>query len=147
MSRYISSSRQVDTTTAQRMLTVSNDGYIRFFLPEIRSVSLTHLISGMDQDAPLEMSDGARPTSITGYTEWISLHASNVGITIGWDWQMSASSGLTELRRVSRPRSNIMLQSCDGKDVGYEQTMELLAAYIDNFKWQAIVLSHIVASY
>ncbi|MFC3110465.1 DUF4902 domain-containing protein [Undibacterium arcticum] len=128
-------------------MAVSSDGYIRFFFPEIQNISIGHLISGIDQDAPLEISDGAHPTSITGYTEWVNQDVSNAGITIGWDWQMSAIGGLTELSRISGPRSNVMLQSSNGKDVGYEQTSELLGAYIDNVNWQTIVLSHIVECY
>ena len=129
------------------MLAVSHDGYVRFLFAEIWNISLKHLISGMDQDVPSEVSGGARPTSITGYTEWVSLQKSNAGITIGWDWQMSATSGITKLIRIGGPRSNIMLQNCDCKDVGYEQTMEQLGVYVDKLDWQSIVLSYLVASY
>lgn len=118
-----------------------NDGYIRLSFAEVKKLCLIHLISGVDRDTPDITSHGAVPTAITGYTEWVSNN--DPAITIGWDWQMHASDHCVQLKSLSEPRSNLMLQSANLSDVGHLKTATLLEAFIDGISWESEVLRYI----
>lgn len=115
------------------MFQISGDGYIRLMHAQLDSIVLHHLITGLDEDASLIAPAGAAPTAITGYTEWLS---SPSGITIGWDWKMDVVEGKVVLRRVSPPRSNIMLQNENQVDLGPVSTENKLAVFVDRYDWQ-----------
>ena len=127
------------------MLAVSMDGYIRLSFAELQTVHLIHLISGLDEDSPAELSGGAILLAITGYTEWVS--NTLPAISIGWDWQMDVVHGQVRLRSISEPRSNIMLQDASRLDVGAEKTVALLEAFIDTLNWQVDTHKHIDTRY
>lgn len=145
MKRFTIPSRQRDSLTTANILNVSMDGYIRLSFAELQTVHLIHLISGLDEDSPAELSGGAILLAITGYTEWVS--NTLPAITIGWDWQMDVVHGHVRLRRVSEPRSNIMLQAASRLDVGAEKTVALLEAFIDALNWQVDTHKHIDTRY
>lgn len=123
------------------MLSISTDGYIRLSLAQIQAIELSHLITGLDEDAPTQHCTGAIHTAITGYTEWIS--AGSPALTLGWDWQMEAGQDLLCLKRVGAPRSNIMLLDGERRDLGHEASGRLLAALVDALVWQDHALHHI----
>jgi hypothetical protein len=122
---------------------MSDLGYIYLSLDELNKMSLTHLISGVDENEPMLSADVAIMTSITGYTEWIN---EGKAITIGWDWQMLASESAAKLVRVSLPSSNLMLQS-DANNLGHQATAQMLGAFIDRFPWQAETLRYVGVSH
>ncbi|OYV71357.1 MAG: hypothetical protein B7Z67_01060 [Acidiphilium sp. 21-60-14] len=95
---------------------ISEDGYIRLSFPELEAIRLIHMTSGLDEYAPEIVSAGAISTSITGYTEWIS--NTSPAITIGWDWQLETICNPVSLKRISEPRSNIMLEDAGKRDMG-----------------------------
>lgn len=121
---------------------ISDDGRIRLHLAELRAVHLLHLISGLDENIPDTISAGALPTTISGYTEWVS--DTVPVISIGWDWQMSDSSRPV---RVGEPRSNLALQDAEQLDTACIETAVLLEAFVDTLDWQRVVLHQIVARY
>lgn len=123
------------------MLIISPDGYIRLPLELMRSISLTHLISGLDQDNPATANDAAVPTTISGYTEWVS--EGSAPLTIGWDWQLNVDANGIRMERISEPRSNIMLIDAERADVGFAATSALLETVIDAFAWQDTTLQYI----
>ncbi|MES2316852.1 MAG: DUF4902 domain-containing protein [Pseudomonadota bacterium] len=129
-----------------KLFIVSTDGYVRLPTAQLQSVQLEHLISGLDEDRPAMSPDGAVPTSITGYTEWLGKDTAAV-ITIGWDWQMDPIAGEMKLTMLFEPRSNIMLQDASDSDIGDEATAKQLAQWIDTLAWQADVACHIEARY
>lgn len=133
------------TSAAVSMLSVSADGYIRLSFEKLKTISLVHLISGLDENSPTITHSGALPTEIMGYTEWVSNTVPT--ITIGWDWQMDAVHNHILLRRISEPRSNIMLQDSTGMDVGSGKTMIMLEALIDVLDWPNEVRNHIDIRY
>lgn len=145
MNRFITLSRRQDPSTAVYMLSVSADGYIRLSFARLQTITLVHLISGLDENIPKIAHCGAMPTEITGYTEW----ATNVAptITIGWDWQMDADCNRILLRRISEPRSNILLQDAAGMDVGPEKTIIMLEAFIDGIDWSQEARNYIDICY
>ncbi|HKJ09535.1 MAG TPA: DUF4902 domain-containing protein [Gammaproteobacteria bacterium] len=126
-------------------LAVSHDGYIRLSFRELQTVPLVHLISGLDDDAPVSGFNGAMPTDIAGYTEWVSLQ--QPAVTLGWDWQLHCTPAGTRLRRTGEPRSNLMLQDASGTDIGYRQTTLQLEVFIAVLGWQETVERHISHRY
>lgn len=145
MKQFTTPPWQRDSLTTATMLTVSMDGYIRLSFAELQGVHLIHLISGLDEDSPAELSGGAILLAITGYTEWVS--NTLPAITIGWDWQMEVVHDHVRLCRISEPRSNIMLQDAGRLDVGTEKTVALLEAFIDALNWQVDAQMHIDTRY
>lgn len=122
-----------------------DDGYVRLTYPQLQVAPLVHLVSGLDEDRPDESGEGATPTAITGYTEWVSSVAPE--LTIGWDWQMLASVHCVHLRRESDPRSNVMLQDACAVDEGPLRTALLLGILVDDLDWKAQTLEYINARY
>jgi hypothetical protein len=125
------------TTTYNWMptITLSQDGYVRLTFEQCQQVKLAHLISGLDENTPLELSKGATLAEITGYTEWVS--ATVPAISIGWDWELQGSHrGICRYRRTSQPRSNLMLIDAKHLDLGPEKTAALLGKIIDDFEWE-----------
>lgn len=126
-------------------LVVSDSGYIHLSFAELQDICLVHLISGLDEDGADRAPDGATPTAITGYTEWIS--DGNLGVSIGWDWQMQASNRHIHLTRVGGASSNVMLQSGTRADLGPAKTALLLETLIDGLDWQPATLDYVSKRY
>lgn len=128
------------------MLTISSDGYIRLSPAQLAQITLTHVLSGLDEDCPPGGAMGAVSTSITGYTEWGS-HDQAVAITIGWDWQMNAADGALGLTMLFEPRSNVMLQDANAQDLGPDVTAAMLAAWVNTQAWQNEVAKQLQTRY
>lgn len=124
---------------------MANTGYIRLSLNELENISLVHLVSGVDEDAPAIVPDGGVSTCITGYTEWMSTGSQVV--TIGWDWQMPADDDRSLLKRISGPSSNVMLLDEQRSELGHVFSARLLERYIDAFDWQTETLEYISCRY
>lgn len=120
---------------------MSETGYIRLTYDQLLQVSLVHLVSGVDEDAPTGPSDGAQSTAISGYTEWLG--QGGLVITVGWDWQMLPDNLGFHLKRISAPSSNLMLLDNRGSDLGSQKTAVLLENFIDGFNWQSETLQYI----
>jgi hypothetical protein len=123
------------------MATLSEDGYVRLTFESFCNLPLFHLLSGLDEDNPVSSSEGAILTVISGYTEWIS--TTTPAITLGWDWQLTASRGQPRCVRISEPRSNIMLLDAQRRDLGAVKTARLLETTIDRLSWQDAVIKGI----
>jgi hypothetical protein len=123
------------------MLTISPDSYIRLSFDLMRNTSLVHLMSGLDEDNPSLTIDGAVPTTITGYTEWVS--EGSAPLTMGWDWQLNVDGNDVRMERISEPRSNIMLLDNALHDCGPAKTSALLETVIDALAWQDTTLAYI----
>jgi len=119
-------------------ITLSLDGYVRMTFEQFQQVTLSHLISGLDEDMPAELPQGATVSVISGYTEWVSDTIPT--ISIGWDWVLQASHhGDRYYQRSSDPRSNLMLIDAKQIDIGPIKTAVLLGKAIDDFEWQNTV--------
>ncbi|WP_082488655.1 DUF4902 domain-containing protein [Duganella sp. Leaf61] len=120
---------------------MSNTGYVYLTFPQLQAITLSHLISGMDEDGDPHMPEAAVVTAITGYTEWIA--KGKPTITIGWDWQMLRDDAKLRLLRVSEPASNVMLRNAAGVELGHGKSAALLSAFVDSFDWQTITLDYL----
>lgn len=145
MNQYINSPYQPEPSGTNSMFSVSDDGYIRLSFANLQTVPLIHLISGLDENSHSNVSAGATPTEIVGYTEWVS--NPNPTITIGWDWKMEVVNNYILLRRISEPSSNIMLHDGNQIDIGQAKTVAQLEALIDALNWQIEVRTHINIRY
>ncbi|WP_083944756.1 MULTISPECIES: DUF4902 domain-containing protein [unclassified Variovorax] len=68
------------------------DGLLRLSSPALQTLRLTHLISGIyDEPIVPGVRTCGRPTTITGYTEWID--AAGSPATLGWDWEIRCMPG------------------------------------------------------
>lgn len=133
-----------DKTARTGTPTRSDTGYIHLTMEELCGVALVHLLSGVDPQDGACCAD-AVATTITGYTEWVSV--GEAALTIGWDWQMRTDGDTVRLQRLGAPSSNLMLQSCARRDLGHQATVVLLQEYLDRFNWQVATLACIDARY
>jgi hypothetical protein len=106
---------------------------------------LVHLMSGLDDETPGETARDAAPTTVSGYTEWLS--TGEHVITVGWDWHMLIVDRSPHCVRVNQPRSNIMLVDVNSRDFGLMKTRLLLEAVIDSFSWEDEIIRFISSRY
>lgn len=123
---------------------MKNDGLIRLTYEDLYALDLQHLIAGLDEDMPPHVSEGAVLTRITGYTEWVTRDPPRV--TLGWDWIMHSAADA--LQRIGEPRSNLMLRTRNGHDLGHATSSTLLESFIDSdMSWQAQALAYLRAQF
>ncbi len=108
-------------------------------------IRLAHLLSGLDHGDVDSNESGAWRSSITGYTEWRS--DCIPAITVGWDWEMYFVDGRIWLRRISAPRSNLIIQDPDCSDLPYKASIHAQEIFIDALAWQPIVQAHLNSRY
>lgn len=111
----------------------SDDGFVRLSLDAILGVPLEHYLSGTDRD-PLGRACCGMPTTICGYSEWVS--RTTPLLSLGWDWHLSGVQGLIGLVRVGLPRSNVMLVDRHGIDYGWQHNLETLGTVVDALPWR-----------
>lgn len=127
-------------------LRVSKDGYVRMPLTELFSLSLTHFLSGLDDDAAERKFNDVTQTTISGYTEWLSLGVPT--ITVGWDWCLDLTASVPRYVRDGWPRTNLMLvDAVTHQDLGDEATAINLARLIDQSEWACDTTKHIRMRY
>lgn len=128
------------------IIVISPDSYIRLTFEELRRISLVHLISGIDEDTPVLLQKGVSFSEITGYTEWVS--NTEPAISIGWDWIIQTLQAKNfYYRRVSEPRSNLMLIDAQQRDLGPVKTAILIEIILDEMNWQSVVQQYISTQY
>lgn len=128
------------------IIVISPDSYIRLTFEELRQISLVHLISGIDEDTPVLLQKGVSFSEITGYTEWVS--NTEPAISIGWDWIIQTLQAKNfHYKRVSEPRSNLMLIDAQQCDLGSVKTAILIEIILDEMNWQSVVQQYISTQY
>lgn len=141
--------RQTDAVihTKPPQITLSADGYVRLTLDTLLTIQFFHSISGLHEDTVFSASEGARPSIICGYTEWVS--ATKPLLSLGWDWQLGGPQATLQYSywRVGSHYSNVMLIDEQLRDLGAPKTAALLESLIDLMCWQTEVDEHIVARY
>lgn len=132
--------------TDKSPIAISTDGYIRITFEELRDILLGHLISGLDDDKPILLQEGAILTEISGYTEWVS--NTFPAISIGWDWIIKPLEVNGDYyKRSSEPRSNLMLIDAQQRDLGFAKTAALIEIVVDEMAWQGVIKDYINARY
>lgn len=127
-------------------LHVSQDGYVRIPLPELSSLTLTHFLSGLDDDAGERKLNDVTQTTISGYTEWLS--QGEPAVTVGWDWHLDLTASVPRYVRDGWPRTNLMLvDAVTRQDLGDEATAANLARLIDQSEWARDAINHVGMRY
>ncbi len=135
-----------DVITIVPNIAVSPDSYIRLTFEAFRKITLVHLISGLDEDKSELLQEGAMSTEITGYTEWIS--EITPIISVGWDWTIRPTQEKDgHYKRISEPRSNLMLIDSQKRDFGSARTTILIETVIDEMAWQNKTYQYISSRY
>lgn len=109
------------------------------------NIPLMHLLSGLDEtniDSDQQRTDVC---GITGYTEWIS--STTPIISIGWDWRLDVTQGRLRYVLEGLPRSNLMFQDAERRDLGPIRTASVLKAALDTISWQEETIKAISARY
>lgn len=127
-------------------MTVSRDGYVRLSLSMFMELPLVHFLSGLNDDPIHHIAEGNTKTSISGYSEWQSTPVPK--LTIGWDWRLDFATTAPRYLREGWPRSNVMIiDACNGKDLGDEATAASVASRIDQIDWEYDVGNYIALRY
>ena len=123
-----------------------DDGLLHLRLQDLRTLHLVHLISGIDEDLadPGEPRCGASAT-LSGYTEWISPQEPR--LTLGWDWQLDTGAAASRIVRLGLPRTNVLIMRGAQDPLRWEQSLHLLAAFIDEFDWSASAFGAVCERY
>lgn len=109
----------------------SRDLYVRLREHELYQLKLIHLYSEASAPAPW------RP--ICGFTEWSGPYQ-DVTISMGWDWVLD-SDGAPLYSTPQILRSNIMLISDKGYDIGPEMTSALCEKVVHATSWRSAVMT------
>lgn len=122
------------------------DGLLRVHQRKLDAMTLVHLISGIDDDV---LAEGAPRcgggTTLSGYTEWIS--ADEPGLTLGWDWQLETHSSAPRVVRLGMPRTNVLVLRGEQDPLPWEQSLEVLASFIDAFDWNTPAFDAVCGRY
>ena len=95
---------------------------------------MQHLLSGMDDEpAPADPHCGAA-TTLSGYTEWVS--PVEPALSIGWDCARQTTPAGGGIVRQGLPRTNLLLVSDTQEPLPLEESLEMLARFIDAIDWQ-----------
>lgn len=127
-------------------LKVSHDGYVRMTEHVFLRLPLVHFLSGLDEDSLHPPVHGGIESTISGYTEWLSVSVPVV--SVGWDWRLNLMTGAPNYKREGVPRSNVMIIDTEnGRDVGDEATAEAIALRLDHSGWEDDVRKQIAVRY
>ncbi|KRI64236.1 hypothetical protein APC62_02155 [Acinetobacter pittii] len=115
---------------------ISADGFIRMNENQLMNYPLQHLIS-IVESTQIEDSQ----ILYYGFTEWVT--SLTPALSTGWDWEFIEYNGITSIKRIGLPRSNIMLVDVSGTDIGFEVTETLIEKKIDTLFWEQFIYAHI----
>lgn len=122
------------------------DGLLRLDQRHLGAITLVHLISGIDDDV---LADRAlrcgSSTTLCGYTEWVS--AEEPGLTLGWDWQLETHATAPRVVRLGMPRTNVLVLRGESDPLPWEQSLEVLASFIDAFDWNTPAFDAVCGRY
>jgi hypothetical protein len=113
---------------------ISPEGLIRLSISELLATPMKHLISGVDVDGASGLDQCGCPTSISGYTEWVSSNAPT--ISIGWDWYIQSGPCGSFWTRVGLPSSNVLLIEARDNEEDWDKSRNILATVVDAFPWR-----------
>ncbi len=122
--------------TVPSHLSISADGFIRMNKNQLMNYPLHHLISIVEST---QMQDCQ--TLHYGFTEWAT--SLTPALSTGWDWEFIEYNGITSIKRIGLPRSNIMIVDLHGTDTGCALTDTLIKKKIDTLFWEQFIYAQI----
>ncbi|MBJ8435231.1 MULTISPECIES: DUF4902 domain-containing protein [Acinetobacter] len=118
---------------------ISTDGFIRMNENQLMSYPLQHIISIVEST---QIEDSK--ILYYGFTEWATLKTP--ALSTGWDWEFIEYNGITTVKRVGLPRSNIMIVDISGIDIGFDTNETFLKKKIDTLFWEPFIYAQINTS-
>ncbi|WP_202743597.1 DUF4902 domain-containing protein [Acinetobacter calcoaceticus] len=115
---------------------ISTDGFIRMNENQLMNYPLQHLISTVEST---QIEDSQ--ILYYGFTEWAT--SLTPALSTGWDWEFVEQNGITSLKRIGLPRSNIMIVDVSGTDIGCDVTETLIEKKIDTLFWEQFIYAQI----
>lgn len=115
---------------------ISTDGFIRMNENQLMNYPLQHLISTVEST---QIEDSQ--ILYYGFTEWAT--SLSPALSTGWDWEFVEQNGITSLKRIGLPRSNIMIVDVSGTDIGCDVTETLIEKKIDTLFWEQFIYAQI----
>ena len=109
----------------------SRDLYVRLRAHELFQLELVHLYSEVFNAAPSQ--------PISGATEWCGAHGEG-RISLGWDWVLK-NDGAPIHPSPATLRSNIMLISDKGYDLGPDTTSAVCEQVVGGIPWSTAVMT------
>ncbi|EKP65228.1 hypothetical protein J587_2957 [Acinetobacter baumannii 144107] len=106
---------------------------------QLMSYPLQHIISTVES-----RHTEASQIFYYGFTEWAT--SQTPAISTGWDWELIENNGITTVKRVGLPRSNIMIVDVSGLDIGFDINETLLEKKIDTLFWEPFIYAQINTS-
>lgn len=124
-----------------------NDGLLRLRRCDLAGLQLTHLMSGLDEDAsPTDAPTRCGgSTSICGYTEWVSMQEPR--LTLGWDWHFDDGTAIPRVARLGLPRTNVLVLDGEQVPLPWNESLHVLAIFIDTFDWNTPAFQAICRRY
>lgn len=124
---------------------ISADGHIRLSLQQLANLELHHLYSSLYDEQNLNLSNTSSLTDIQGFTEWVS--DTTPSISVGWDWQVHYQTGTTGYSMMGLPFSNLLLKNNQEQDFSIDESMSMLAIWLNSLKWQEKLFEYIQSKY
>lgn len=124
---------------------ITDMGLVQATMQELLNLRLEHFFSALDagpEDLPPKRRCGTS-TTVTGYTEWLC--SAEFPITIGWDWHVLTTEHSIHWQREELPRTNIQLLHEDGQALVWEDSLRVLATWVDAQAWQKDVVQAVSA--
>ncbi|WP_044102497.1 DUF4902 domain-containing protein [Acinetobacter pittii] len=115
---------------------ISADGFIRMNENQLMNHPLRHILSIVES---IQIEDSQ--ILYYGFTEWAT--SLTPALSTGWDWEFIEYNGITSIKRIGLPRSNIMLVDVSGTDIGFEVTKTLIEKKIDTLFWEQFIYAQI----
>lgn len=119
---------------------ICSDGLIRLVGRQLHTLKWRHYFTGVDT-----IDVTSEKCSLSGYTEW-TLGDKAPQASLGWDWRATVISGKQQIESINEPRSNIMVVTDVGIDIGYEASELYLLRAIRLMHWHDEVSKVIYAS-
>lgn len=119
---------------------ITDMGLVQATMQELLNLRLEHFFSAVDsgpEDLPPNQRCGT-VTTITGYTEWLC--STEFPITIGWDWHVLTTEHRAHWQREELLRTNIQLLNEDGQALAWDDSLRVLATWVDAQTWQKDVV-------
>jgi hypothetical protein len=119
---------------------ITDMGLVQATMQELLDLRLEHFFSAVDAE-PTGLSVAQRcgtPTTVTGYTEWLC--SAEFPITIGWDWHVLTTEHSIHWQREELPRTNLQLLNEEGQVLAWDDSLRVLATWVDAQAWQKDVL-------
>jgi len=114
----------------------SEDGYVRLTFQRFCRLSFTQRLIIPDEELCRDLQARDVPAFGAGYCDWLDT-STPVRISVGWTWFITAE-GAPQCLAPGWVRSNVMITSPRGYDLGVLKTNELLKAWLSSQIWQEV---------